>query len=83
MHINRNVLAEYQKIKKLKKTEERDQLLPEFMGKVYKHPSTNSDRSQDVAVSLTLSKCNFKSDLAEKQQQLSKTRKCYYKKVKT
>ena len=73
MHINRNVLAEYSKIKNLKKTEERDQVLSDFMWKVCQLQSTKSERSQEVT--LTLRKGKFKLDLAEKKQQLSKTKK--------
>ena len=47
MYINRNVLAQYQKMKKLNEREERGQLLSEFMRKVHKLPSTNAERSQD------------------------------------
>ena len=36
MHINRNVLAQHQKMKRLNKSEKRDQLLSEFIQKVYK-----------------------------------------------
>ena len=50
MHINQNVLADYQKMKELNKSEERDQLLSEFMWKVYKPPSTNAERSQDLSL---------------------------------
>ena len=70
MQINRNVFGEYHKIKKLKKTEEQDQVLSEFMWKGYKLPSTKPKRSQEVT--LTLLKRKFKSDLVEKKQQLSK-----------
>ena len=80
MHINRNVLAEYQKMKKLNKSEERDQLLSEFMQKVYKPPSTNAERSQDL--SLTPRKHKFKTDLAEKKQQLNKSKKLLLEKSK-
>ena len=73
MHINRNVLAEYSKIKNLKKTEERDQVLSDFMWKVCQLPSTKPERSQEVT--LTPRKGKFKLDLAEKKQQLSKTKK--------
>ena len=47
IHINRNVLAEYEKIKRLKKTAEKDQVLSEFMWKLYKPPSTKPERSQE------------------------------------
>ena len=73
MHINRNVLAEYEKIKKLKKTAEKNQVLSEFMWKVYKPPSTKAERSQEVTLSPR--KRKLKSDLAEKKQQLGKTKK--------
>ena len=80
MHINRNVLTEYQKMKKLNKSEERDQRLTEFMRKVYKPPSTNAERSQDLSV--TPRKRKFKADLAEKKQQLSKSKKLLLEKSK-
>ena len=66
MHVNRNVLAEYDKMKRLNKREQRDQRLSKFMRKVYKPPSTNAERSQDL--SLTPRKHKFKSNLAEKKQ---------------
>ena len=66
MHVNRNVLAEYDKMKRLNKREQRDQRLSKFMWKVYKPPSTNAERSQDL--SLTPRKHKFKSNLAEKKQ---------------
>ena len=44
-------------MKELNKSEERDQLLSEFMRKLYKPPSTNAERSQDL--SLTPWKCKF------------------------
>ena len=66
MHVNRNVLAEYDKMKRLNKREQRDQRLSKFMREVYKPPSTNAERSQDL--SLTPRKHKFKSNLAEKKQ---------------
>ena len=66
MHVNRKVLAEYDKMKRLNKREQRDQRLSKFMRKVYKPPSTNAERSQDL--SLTPRKHKFKSNLAEKKQ---------------
>ena len=66
MHVNRNVLPEYDKMKRLNKREQRDQRLSKFMRKVYKPPSTNAERSQDL--SLTPRKHKFKSNLAEKKQ---------------
>ena len=66
MHVNRNVLAKYDKMKRLNKREQRDQRLSKFMRKVYKPPSTNAERSQDL--SLTPRKHKFKSNLAEKKQ---------------
>ena len=60
-------------MKKLNKNEEKYQLLSEFMWKVYKPASTNAERSQDL--SLTPRKRKFKSDLAEKKQQLSRSKK--------
>ena len=59
---------------------ERDQLLSEFMQKVYKLPSTNVERSQDL--SLTPRKHKFKTDLAEKKQQLNKSKKLLLEKSK-
>ena len=50
------------------------------MRKVYKPPSTNAERSQDL--SLTPQKHKFKSDLAEKKQQLSKSNKLLLEKGK-
>ena len=50
------------------------------MQKVYKTPSTNAERSQDL--SLTPQKRKFKSDLAEKKQQLSKSKKLLLEKSK-
>ena len=47
MHINRNVLVEYQNMKKLSKSVKRDQRLSEFTWKVYKPLSTNAERNQD------------------------------------
>ena len=72
MHINRNVLAEYVKIKKLNKSEQRNQHQSEFMGKVYKPPSTNAERGQDL--SLTPRKHKFKPNLGDEKQQLSKSK---------
>ena len=46
-HINRNFLAEYEKMKTLNKSRQGDQSLSEFMRKVYKPPSTNVKRNQD------------------------------------
>ena len=66
MHVNRNVLAKYDKMKRLNKREQRDQRLSKFMREVYKPPSTNAERSQDL--SLTPRKHKFKSNLAEKKQ---------------
>ena len=43
------------------------------MQKVYKLPSANAERNQDL--SLTPRKRKFKSDLADKKQQLSKSKK--------
>ena len=50
------------------------------MWKVYKPSSTNAERSQDL--SLTPRKHNFKSDLADKKQQLSKLKKLLLEKSK-
>ena len=82
MDINRNVSAKYQKMKKLNKSEERerDQILSEFIWKICKPPSKNSERSQDL--SLTPRKFKFKSHLAEKKQQLSKSKKFLLEKSK-
>ena len=80
MHINRNVLAEYQKMKKLSKSVKRDQRLSEFTWKVYKPLSANAERNQDL--SLTPRKRKFKSDLAKKKQQLSKSKKLLLEKSK-
>ena len=80
MHINRNVLAEYPKIKNLKKTEERDQVVSDVMWKVCKPPSTKPERSQEVT--LAPRKGKFKLDLAEKKHQLSKTKKMLLEKSK-
>ena len=80
MHINRNVLAEYHKMKKLSKSVKRDQRLSEFTWKVYKPLSTNAERNQDL--SLTPRKRKFKSDLAVKKQQLSKSKKLLLEKSK-
>ena len=46
MHINRNVFAEYQKMKKLNESEESDNV-SEFTWKAHKPPSTNAETSQD------------------------------------
>ena len=67
-------------MKKLNKSEERDQRLTEFMRKVYKPPSTNAERNQDL--SLAPQKRKFKADLAEKKQQLSKSKKLLLEKSK-
>ena len=60
--MQKNPKDEYQKIKKLKKAVERDQVLSEFTWKVYKPPSTKPETSQEVT--LTPRKRKFKSDLA-------------------
>ena len=52
---------------------ERDQQLSQFIGRVRKAPSTNAEGTQEVTNAS--SKCKFKSDLAEKNKQLNKTRK--------
>ena len=81
MHIHGNVLAEHEKIKKLNKSEEIDQLSELIRcGKVYKPPSTNAERSQYL--SLTPRKRKFKSDLEEKKQYLSKSKKLLLEKSK-
>ena len=67
-------------MKKLNKSEERGQRLSEFLWMVYKPQSINAERSQDL--SLTTWKHKFKSDLAEKKQQLSKSKKLLLKKSK-
>ena len=59
---------------------ERHQCQAEFLWKIYKPPSTNSERNQDL--SLTPRKRKFKSDLAEKKQQLSKSKKLLLEKSK-
>ena len=52
MHVNRNVLAEYEKMKRLNKSEQRDQCLSEFMGKVspinkcWEKPRSKSDTTE-------------------------------------
>ena len=80
MHVNRNVLAKYEKMKRLNKSEKRDRLLSEFMQKVYKPPSTIGERSQDF--NLTPRKRKFKSNLAEKKQELSKSKRLLLEKSK-
>ena len=50
------------------------------MRKVYKPPSINAERNHDL--SLTPRKRKFKADLAEKKQQLSKSRKLLLEKSK-
>ena len=64
-------IKRYKIQRKLKR--ERDQQLSQFMGRVHKAPSTNAEKTQEVTNAS--SKCKFKSDLAEKNKQLSKTRK--------
>ena len=59
---------------------QRYQLLSEFIWKVCKPPSRNAERSQDL--SLTPRKFKFKSHLAEKKQQLSKSKKFLLEKSK-
>ena len=78
--MQKNPKDEYQKIKKLKKAVERDQVLSEFMWKVYKPPSTKPETSQEGT--LTPRKRKFKSDLAEKKQQIGKTKKMLLEKSK-
>ena len=78
--MQKNPKDEYQKIKKLKKAVERDQVLSEFMWKVYKPPSTKLETSQEGT--LTPRKRKFKSDLAEKKQQIGKTKKMLLEKSK-
>ena len=52
MHVNRNVLAEYEKMKRLNKSEQRDQCLSEFMRKVspinkcWEKPRSKSDTTE-------------------------------------
>ena len=79
MHINRNVFAEYQKMKKLNESEESDNV-SEFTWKAYKPPSTNAETSQDSR--LTPWKHKFKWDLAKKKQHLSKSKKLLLEKRK-
>ena len=67
-------------MKKLKKSEQRDQRQFEFMQKVYKAPSTNAERDQEL--SLTPWKHKFKANLPEKKQQLSKSKKLLLEKSK-
>ena len=67
-------------MKKLKKSEQRDQRQSEFMQKVYKVPSTNAERDQEL--SLTPWKHKFKANLPEKKQQLSKSKKLLLEKSK-
>ena len=58
----------------------RDQRQSEFMQKVYKPLSTIAERGQDL--SLTPRKHKFKPNLAEKKQQLSKSKKLLLEKSK-
>ena len=68
-------IKRYKSQRKLKRERERerDQQLSQFMGRVRKAPSTNAEGTQEVTNAS--SKCKFKSDLAEKNKQLNKTRK--------
>ena len=74
LHINRSVLAEYQKMKNLNNSEDRDQRLSEFKWKVYKSPLTNAEGSQDL--SLTPRKLISNQILQRKNNSSENQRKC-------
>ena len=74
MHIYRNVLAEYQKIKKAKENWGKRSGAVRIYVEGLQIPSTKTERSQEVTLTPT-PKSKFKSDLAEKKQRLSKTNK--------